>query len=148
MKMQEMNRIEKSGNEFILTLVDGREFTLKIFVEKKKNAEGEIREIEHLVIPKEIREICGRTYVRLSMVKKNGILYFENKENHREGLSNGGWKARLTEEEKAEYEACEKRMEELKKIAIARPVKELTEEEKLDREIQRLLAKKARLQNQ
>ena len=145
MKNQEMNRIEKRGNEFILTLIDGREFTLKIFVEKKKNSAGDINEVEHLVIPKEIREVCGRTYVRLSMIEKNGILYFENKEYHREGLSNGGWKSRLTDEEKAEYEKCEKRMEEIKRIAMTRPAKELTELEKVEKELAKLQAKRAML---
>lgn len=139
------NRIEKVDGRFILTLIDGRSFELKIWTERKKKEDGSIKEMDHLIIPKEAREICGRTYVRLSYFDNSDIYEFENKEEHREGLGNGGWKNRLTDEERTEYESCEKRMEELKKIALSRPVKELTEEEKYERDILKNLKKLADL---
>lgn len=139
------NRIEKINDDFILTLIDGRTFELRLWTERKKRPDGSIKEMVHLIIPKEAQEICGRTYVRLSYFDNSDIYEFENKEEHREGLGNGGWKSRLTDEERTEYESCEKRMEELKKIALSRPVRELTEEEKVEKELMKVLKKKSEL---
>lgn len=123
-----MNRIEKTENGYILTTSNGQKFTCTRWFEKKV-------EKWHVVVPKEARDLCGRTYIRESNFDNSDIYEFETKTEHREGIGNGGFKARLTEEELKIYEECERTMEELKKIALSRPVKELTEEEKIQREI-------------
>ena len=129
-----MNKIEKINGTYVLTTSDGQEFTCSRWYEKKIDD-------YHVLIPKEAREICGRTYIRESHFENTDIYEFETKTTHREGLGNGGWKARLTPEELTEYTNLENRMNELKELALSRPVKELTEEEKLMREIERLTKK-------
>lgn len=133
-----MNRIEKKNGIYTLTTVDGQVFTCDRWYEKKVDK-------YHVRIPVEAREICGRTYIRESHFDTTDIYEFETKTEHREGLGNGGWKNRLTPEELKEYEAHEKRMIELKELAMSRPIPELTEEEKLKREIAKLQAKLAHL---
>lgn len=135
-----MNIIEKiNEKDYLLTLEDGSTYPCKTWIEKKtKN--GEPVEYEHVIIPKEIREICGRTYIRTSLV--NPRYKFENKTTHREGLGNGGWRARMTEEEKAEYESLERRMNEIKETCMNR---EISEEEKLKRQIEKLEREKAKM---
>ena len=130
-----MNRIEKRENGYFCILKDGREGICERWYEKKIDG-------YHIKIPKEFRDICGRTFVRESHFEKSDIYEFEDKSYHREGIGNGGWKNRLTEEELEEYEYCEKRMSELKIIGMSRPVPELTEKEKLEREIERLIRKR------
>ena len=134
-----MNRIEKNNGIYTLTTIDGQKFTCDRWYEKKVDK-------WHVRIPVEAREICGRTYVRESHFDDKNIYEFETKTEHREGLGNGGWKNRLTPEELKEYEAHEKRMAELKDLAMSRPIPELTEEEKLMREIAKLQAKLAEKQ--
>lgn len=136
-----MNRLVKLENgTYELTLTNGDTYICKRWLEKKPN-----KQMWHIIVPKEAREECGRTYIRESYFDNSDVYEFENKTEHREGLSGGGWKNRLTESERIEFEGLEKRMEELKKIALSRPVKELTEEEKIQREIERQMAKLAKL---
>lgn len=136
-----MNRIEKLENgTYVLTCENGETFVCRRWEEVKKD-----KRMWHIVVPKEGRDLCGRTYIRESYFDNSNIYEFETKTEHREGLGNGGWKSRLTQDELEEYQSLEQRMEELKNIAMSRPVKELTEEEKLEKEIQRLLEKKKRL---
>ena len=130
--------IKTEEGKYILTTSDGQEFECGRFYEKKKD-------YWHVVIPKEARDICGRTYIRENKFDNSDIYEFEDKTEHREGIGTGGWKSRLTEEEAEEYKMLEERMEELKELALSRPVKELTEEEKLEREIARLMAKRDKL---
>ena len=133
-----MNRLTKLENgTYELTLENGKTFTCTRWLEKKPN-----KQMWHVIIPKgEARDTCGRTYIRESYFDNSDIYEFETKTEHREGLSTGGWKARLTEEELEEYEEHERRMEELKQIALSRPVKGLTEAEKLEAQIAKLMAK-------
>ena len=128
------NVIEKVNGKYILTTVEGQEFECSRWYEKKVDK-------WHVVVPKEAREVCGRTYIRESYFEDSDIYEFETKTTHREGIGNGGWKSRLTPEELEKYNECERVMEELKTLALSRPVKELTEEEKLEREIERLTKK-------
>lgn len=138
-----MNSLTKINEKsYRLILEDGQEYICSTWIEKKiKN--GESVEYEHVIIPKEAREICGRTYLRTSIV---GDYYeFETKTSHREGLGNGGWKSRMTEEERTEWETLETRMNEIKETCMNRKI---TEEEKLENEVQKLLKKLAELRNQ
>lgn len=133
------NRITRNENgSYKLTTVDGRVFACTRQYEKKT-------EKWHVVIPKEAREICGRTFVSENRFDDSDTYEFETKTEHREGLSSGGWKSRMTEEEKAEYEACEARMEAIKKAVLSRPVRELTEAEKIEAQIAKLEARRAKL---
>ena len=131
------NRIEKTENGYILTTENGNIFTCSRWYEKKT-------ESWHVKVPKEGAEECGRTYIRESKFV-NGLYEFETKTEHRVGLSSGGWKSRLTEEELSKYEECERIMNELKEIALTRQPKELTEEEKVMREIEKYQRKLAKL---
>lgn len=137
-----MNRIVKNvDGTYTLHCENGKTYPCKRWLEKKKDG----RQYWHVCPLDGGKEACGRTYIRESFFENSDVYEFETKTEHREGLGNGGWKSRLTEEELKEYQFMEQRMEELKELALSRPVKELTEEEKLEREIQRLLEKKKRL---
>jgi pyruvate-formate lyase len=125
----------KNGT-YELTLENGQTYICKRWLEKKAD-----KQMWHVIIPKEAREECGRTYIRESYFENTDIYQFENKTEHRTGMGDGGWKSRLTPEELEEYQSHEQRMEELKKLALSRPVKVLTEEEKLKREIEKIRAK-------
>lgn len=127
--------------KYILTTTDGQEFECTRWYEKKVDK-------WHVLVPKEARELCGRTYIRESYFDNSDIYEFETKTEHREGIGSGGWKARLTPEELEEYESHEKRMEELRQIALSRPVKELTEEEKIQAQIDRMMARLAKLKGE
>ena len=133
--------IKNEEGKYILTTHDGQEFTCTRWYEKKVDK-------WHVLVPKEARDICGRTYIRESYFDNSDIYEFETKTEHREGIGSGGWKARLTPEELEEYEAHEKRMEELKQIALSRPVKELTEEEKIQAQIDRMMARLSKLRGE
>lgn len=126
------NKITKTENGYTLTLIDGREYPCKRWYEKKVDK-------WHVMIPVEAREICGRTYIRESFFDNSDIYEFENKTEHREGLGNGGWKSRLTEEELKKYNECEKTMNDLKTLALSRQPRELTELEKTQREYEKIL---------
>ena len=128
------NIITKINNEYILTTSDGQKYTCTRWYEKKVDK-------WHVLVPKEAREICGRTYIRESYFEKSDTYEFDTKTEHREGIGNGGWKFRLTPEELKEYNEHEKRMAELKELALSRPIPELTEEEKLQREIEKMMKK-------
>lgn len=131
-----MNRIERINEKtYRLITEDNREFTCGIWYEKKTDA-------WHVIVPKEAREICGRTYIRVSKVGDNGY-EFETKTEHRTGLSGGGWKSKMTPEEAAEYEICERKMEAIKAAAMAR---EISEADKLRAEIAKLQARLEGLQ--
>ena len=135
-----MNKLVRIGEikenvakqKYLLTTEDGQEFECGTWYEKKTDA-------WHVLIPKEGREICGRTYIRVSKVTDSGF-EFETKTEHREGLSGGGWKSKMTPEEAAEYEICEKKMAEIKTRAASRVI---SEEDRLKAEIAKLQAKLA-----
>lgn len=121
-----------NDKEYRLTTSDGQEFVCKTWIEKKGD-----KEYEHAIVPKEARELTGRTYIRTSLIGVNGY-EFETKTEHREGIGSGGWKSKATPEELAEYEKCEQRMNEIKKVVSART---LSEEDKIMAEIAKLQAK-------
>jgi hypothetical protein len=139
MKTNLITRID--DKTYLLITEDGQEFTCGVWFEKKV-------ERYHVLIPKQAREICGRTYVRTSLVGPDGYS-FETKTEHREGLSGSSWKNKMTPEERDEYERLENevnerelRMEEIKKVASSR---ELTEEQKLELQIAKLQAELLKL---
>lgn len=134
------NIIIKIDNQnYRLTTSDGQEFICKTWLEKKKDG----KEYEHAIVPKEARELTGRTYIRTSLIGENGY-EFETKTEHREGIGSGGWKSKATPEELAEYEKCEKRMNEIRETAMAR---EVSEEDRILAQIAKLQAKLTTLKN-
>lgn len=136
-----MNKIIKTENGYQLVTETGETFECSTWFEKKTNA-------WHIVVPKEAREICGRTYIREKYLENKDEYLFETKTEHREGMSYGGWKSRMTEEEKQQWLECEKLMETIKQNCMNRQPVELTETEKLEREIKKLQEKLAKAQAQ
>ena len=128
------NRIEKRENGYILICEDGQEFDCRRWFEKKTSK-------WYICPDKDGVKLCGRQYISEKFLDNVDFYEFETKTEHREGLGNGGWKNRLTDDEKVEYESLEKRMNELKELALSRPVQELTEEEKLLKQIEKLQKK-------
>lgn len=127
-----MNKVTKLTNgNYVLTCENGQTFECTRWYEKKTDA-------WHVKLPKD--NPSGRTYIRESNFKDKDTYEFETKTEHREGMSYGGWKSKLTEEEKVEIEQIEKRYLEIKEAASKRVV-ELTEEEKLLAQIAKLQEK-------
>jgi hypothetical protein len=113
-----------------LTTANDEIFECSRWFEKKSNS-------WHVVVPKEAREICGRTYIRESKFDKSDVYEFETKIEHRTGLQSGGWKSKMTDEERKLVEEAEKTIERIKSECMNRTV-ELTEEEKILRQIEKL----------
>lgn len=125
-----MNTIKKVGeNKYILTCEDGSVFDCELWFEKKTNK-------YHVKLPK--GNPSGRTYIRQSIVdgSKDQTYEFETKTTFRTGLTSGGWRSRLTEDEKIELKTYEEGIERLKKIGMSR--KPMTENEKLKSQISKL----------
>ena len=136
-----MNRIEKTESGYILTTFDGQEFICSRWFEKKV-------ERWHVVVPKEAREICGRTYIRESNFENSDIYEFETKTEHRVGLASGGWRAKMTPEEAKLVAEAEATIERIKAEASARVVEKVdpNSEEGLLAQIAKLQAKLAKAQ--
>ena len=114
-----MNKIEKLENgSYILTTTDGQTFTCTRWFEKKV-------ERWHVVVPKEARELCGRTYIRESNFDNSDIYEFETKTEHRTGLTSGGWRSKMTEDERKQVEEAEKLIESIKSICMTREVEKV-----------------------
>lgn len=138
-----MNRIEKTENGYILTTFDGQEFTCSRWFEKKV-------ERWHVVVPKEARDICGRTYIRESNFDNSNIYEFETKTEHRTGLASGGWRSKMTDEERKLVEEAESTIERIKSICMTREVEKVdpNSEEGLLAQIAKYQAKLAKIRGQ
>ena len=114
-----MNKIEKLENgSYILTTTDGQTFVCSRWFEKKV-------ERWHVVVPKEARDICGRTYIRESNFDNSDIYEFETKTEHRIGLTSGGWRSKMTDDERKLVEEAEKTIEQIKSLCMAREVEKV-----------------------
>ena len=132
-----MNKIEKLENgSYILTTTDGQTFVCSRWFEKKV-------ERWHVVVPKEARELCGRTYIRESNFDHSNIYEFETKTEHRTGLTSGGWRTKMTEDERKQVEEAEKLIESIKSICMTREVEKVdpNSEEGILLQIERLKKK-------
>lgn len=138
-----MNRIERIDGKYILTLENGDKYECKRWLEKKAD-----KQVWHIIVPKEAREDCGRTYIRESYFDNSDTYEFENKTEHRSGLGGNGWRTRLTTEELAELEKAEATIERLKKIGMERTPEKIdpNSEEGIMLAIQKLQAKLAQKQ--
>lgn len=113
-----MNKIEKTENGYILTTTNGQTFACSRWFEKKV-------ERWHVVVPKEARDLCGRTYIRESNFDNSDIYEFETKTEHRTGLTSGGWRTKMTDDEKKLVEEAEKTIERIKSICMTREVEKV-----------------------
>ena len=146
MEDKTMNKIyvvstnQAGESNYRLVTESGQEFDCTRWYEKKTNK-------WYVKLPKD--NPSGREYITESLVK-SGEYEFETKTAAARVLGpngNGGWKSRLTEEEKKELESAEKTIERLKETALARkPYKpDLSTPEGIKLEIERLLKAQAEL---
>lgn len=105
-----MNKIYKVNNEFELVLDNGESVICKRWYEKKTDK-------FYCKIPKEYVEICGREYISESKFVDNYFEFETTKKVHREI---GGWKSKMTPEEKETVERCEKIIEDIKNECMKR----------------------------
>ena len=143
-----MNKIVKDQNKlgtYILTLENGRTFECKAKREGTK-VDKNGKPVYNVIIDKIPADICGRTYIRQSVIDKAGSkgYEFENKTEHREDM---GWRSRMTDDEKKQVAEAEAIIEAIKKACQERkPIKlDDTTIEGCEALIARILAKKAAL---
>lgn len=139
-----MNKIEKLENgSYILTTTDGQTFTCSRWFENKTQK-------YHVVVPKEARDLCGRTYIRESYFDNSNIYEFETKTEHRTGLTSGGWRSKMTDDEKKLVEEAENTIERIKSICMTREVEKVdpNSEEGILAQIAKLQAKLANKRGQ
>lgn len=132
-----MNKIEKLENgTYILTTDDGQTFTCSRWFENKTQK-------YHVLVPKPARDICGRTYIRESYFDHSNIYEFETKTEHRTGLTSGGWRSKMTEDERKLVEDAEKTIERIKSICMTRETEKVdpNSEEGILLQIERLKKK-------
>lgn len=137
------NRIEKINGQYILTTEDNQEFVCSRWFEKKV-------EKWHVVVPKEARELCGRTYIRESNFDNSDIYEFDTKTEHRTGLSGGGWRSKMTPEEAKMVEEAESTIERIKSECMKREVEKVdpNSEEGLMAQIAKIQAKLAKMRGE
>ena len=116
-KNLQLNQISKRGEQYYVTLKSGEEYPCVRWYEKKCDT-------WHVKLPKEAQAQCGRTYIREKLLV-DGKYTFEDKLEHREGLQSGGWRTKLTDEERLELEKAEQTIERLKQIAKTREIPKL-----------------------
>lgn len=141
-----MNRIVRTindKNETIYTIEteSGKVGICKEWTEKKAGKADKY----HVMVPADLREETGRTYISLNYFKNSDIYEFETKTEHREGLGNGGWEGRLTDDEKIELQEARDTIERLKKVGLGR--KPLSEADRLKAEIEALKAQIASMKS-
>ena len=132
-----MNKIEKlEDGSYILTTDDGQTFTCSRWFENKTQK-------YHVLVPKPARDICGRTYIRESYFDHSNIYEFETKTEHRTGLTSGGWRSKMTEDERKLVEDAEKTIERIKSICMTRETEKVdpNSEEGILLQIERLKKK-------
>lgn len=108
-----MNKIEKINEKtYKITCETGEIIFASTWYEKKTDA-------WHVKLP--ANNPTGRTYIRVDKIGPEGLEFETKTSGPREGL---GWKARMTDDEKAKWAECEKTMAAIKEACIARePIK-------------------------
>lgn len=114
-----MNKIEKlEDGSYLLTTTDGQTFVCSRWFENKTQK-------YHVVVPKEARDLCGRTYIRESYFDNSDTYEFETKTEHRTGLTSGGWKTKMTDDERRLVEEAEKTIERIRSLCMTRVVEKV-----------------------
>jgi hypothetical protein len=132
-----MNKLIRNENgTYELTTINGNRYICQRWYEKKIDA-------WHVKLPKEASEETGRTYIRESYFKNSNIYEFENKTEHRTGLTYGSWRSKMTEEESRIVRECEETIERIKNEASKRVIEKVdpNSKEGLELQIQRLMKK-------
>lgn len=133
-----MNKLEKLNNGiYVLTDENGTTHECTRWYEKKTGQ-------WHVKLPK--NNPTGRTYVRESKFDNSNVYEFETKTEFRIGLTSGGWRSKMTPEEKTEVEAAEATIERIKQACMTREVKKVDPNsvEGIEAEIAKLQAKLAK----
>lgn len=140
-----MNKIYKETNftgevKYRVVTEDGIEFYGKPWYEKKTNKVW-------VKLPDD--NPTGRKYIDAKLIEQNGGEYeFESKTSGPRVLNptgSQGWRSRLEPDELEKLKEAEQTIEALKALAMSRPKKELTPEEKIQKQIDTLLRKQAEL---
>lgn len=129
-----MNKVIKTQNGYVLETASGETFACTRWYEKKTDA-------WHVKLPKD--NPTGRIYIRESFFANSDVYEFEDKTEHRTGLGNGGWRAKMTADEAKIVAECEAKIEAIKQTAMARQTEKLdpNSEEGLMAQIAKLQAK-------
>lgn len=127
---------DENGN-YTLTTPDGGTYPCTRWYEKKTNS-------WHVKLPKD--NPTGRTYVRESLFV-DGEYKFEDKTEHRTGLTAGGWRSKMTQEEARQVAEAERLIETIKTEAMKRVTPKLDPNsiEGIELMIKRLEEKRAKL---
>lgn len=134
-----MNKVIRTENGYKLITENNSEFDCTRWFEKKTGQ-------WHVKLSKEGQILTGRTYIRESHFDTTDVYEFETKTEHRTGLASGGWRSKLTDEEKTELQMYEDGIERLKKIASERETVKVdpNSEEGILAQIERLQKKLAK----
>ena len=137
------NVINKTNEGYILTTQDGQTYICTRWYEKKVDK-------WHVVVPKEARNICGRTYIRESYFDNSDIYEFETKTEHRTGLTSGGWRSKMTDDERKQVEEAEALIESIKSECMKREVEKVdpNSEEGILAQIAKMQAKLAKMRGE
>lgn len=137
------NIITKTNEGYILTTQDGQTFTCTRWYEKKVDK-------WHVVVPKEARDICGRTYIRESYFDNSDTYEFDTKTEHRTGLTSGGWRSKMTDDERKQVEEAEALIEKIKSECMTREVEKVdpNSEEGILAQIAKMQAKLAKMRGE
>ena len=139
-----MNKIAKrvvdGKSIYKLTTDNGQEMDCSLWFEKKSDS-------WHVKLPKD--NPSGRTYIRQKIVdnSSNGIYEFETKTEFRSGLIGGGWRNKMTEEEKTRMTELENEIEKIKKSCQEREVEKVNPNsvEGIQLQIDKLLLKMSKV---
>lgn len=135
-----MNKVirDAEGN-YTLHTAEGQTYPCTRWYEKKIEA-------WHVKLPKD--NPTGRTYIRESHFATTDTYEFENKTEHRSGLTSGGWRAKMTPDEAKQVAEAEALIERIKAEASARTIEKVdpNSEEGLLAQITKLQAKLAKAQ--
>lgn len=131
-----MNKIIKTEYGYTLITENDNEYPCTRWYEKKTDS-------WHVKLSKEGQAETGRTYIRENHFVNSDIYEFENKTEHRTGLASGGWRAKMTDDERKQVEEAEKLIESIKSICMTREVEKVdpNSEEGILLQIERLKKK-------
>ena len=131
-----MNKIIKTEYGYTLITENGNKYPCTRWYEKKTDA-------WHIKLSKEGQAETGRTYIRESHFANSDTYEFENKTEHRTGLTSGGWRAKMTDDERKLVEEAEKTIERIKSLCMTREVEKVdpNSEEGIILQIERLKKK-------
>jgi hypothetical protein len=142
-------RIERNGFDYVI-IIEGKEYEAYIWEEPGKyNKDGSKKYHVRMKDKKIEQEIFGK-YRYFSKPKVDASISEMGYHEFGESIERtvGGWKEALTTEELAELKEAEETIERLKKVGMERKSTPMTEKEKLQRDIERMMKKLAKLEEE